>query len=59
MAPPPYSDLSEFFVPLKEYAQSAGNDEAEHRLRKAKMSFLAAHPAKPVQQSDMTMFLAS
>ena len=31
-APPPYSDLSEFFGPLKDVAQSAGNSEAGTEL---------------------------
>ena len=59
MAPPPYSDLSGFFGPLEQFAQSAGNTEAGHFLRKAEMSFLAAHAAKPAWQADMRMFLES
>ena len=59
MAPPPYSDLSGFFGPLEQFAQSAGNTEAGHFLRKAKMSFLSAHAAKPARQADMRMFLES
>ena len=47
MAPPPYSDLSEFFDPLEQFAQSAGNTEAGHFVRKAKMSVFSAHAAKP------------
>lgn len=35
MAPPPHSDLSEFFCSLQQFAQSAGNSEAGHLLRKA------------------------
>ena len=59
MAPPPYSDLSGFFGPLDEFAQSAGTTEAGHFLRKAKMSFLSAHAVKPARQADMRMFLES
>ena len=59
MAPPPYSDLSGFFGPLEQFAQAAGNIEAGHFLRKAKMSFLSAHAAKPARQADMRMFLES
>ena len=57
VAPPLYTELSGFFGPLEQVAQSAGNTEAGHFLRKAKMSFLAAHAAKPVRQADMRMFL--
>ena len=57
MAPPPYSDLLGFFDPLEQLAQSAGNTEAGHFLRKAKMSFLSAHAAKPARQADMRIFL--
>ena len=49
MAPPLYSDLSGFFGPLELFAQSAGNTEAGHFLRKAKMSFLSAYAAKPAR----------
>ena len=56
-APPPYSDLSEFFGPLEDVAQSAGNSEAGYYLRKAKMSFLAAQAAKPTRQVDIRAFL--
>ena len=59
VAPPPYTELSGFYGPLEQLAQSAGNTEATHFLRKAKMSFLAAHAAKPVWQVDMRMFLES
>ena len=59
VAPPPYTELSGLFGPLEQLAQSAGNTEAGHFLRKAKMSFLAAHAAKPVRQADMRMFLES
>ena len=59
VAPPPYTELSGFFGPLEQLAQSAGNTEAGHFLRKANMSFLAAHAAKPVRQADMRMFLES
>ena len=59
VAPPPYTELSGFFGPLEQLAQSAGNTEAGHFLRKAKMSFLAAHAVKPVRQADMRMFLES
>ena len=37
VAPPPYTELSGFFGPLEQLAQSAGNTEAGHFLRKAKM----------------------
>ena len=59
VAPPPYTELPVFFGPLEQLAQSAGNTEAGHFLRKAKMSFLAAHAPKPVRQADMRMFLES
>lgn len=61
MAPPPNSDLSGFFGPLlvEQFAQSAGNSEAGYFLRKAKMSFLAAHAAKPTRQSDIRAFVDS
>ena len=59
MAPPPYPDLSEFFGSLEQFAQSTGNAEAGHFLRKAKMSFLSVHAAKPARQADMRMFLES
>ena len=59
VASPPYTEPSGFFGPLEQLAQSAGNIEAGHFLRKAKMSFLAAHAAKPVRQADMRMFLES
>ena len=59
VASPPYTELSGFFGPLEQLAHSAGNTEAGHFLRKAKMSFLAAHAAKPVRQADMRMFLES
>ena len=59
VAPPPYTELLGFFGPLEQLAQSAGNTEAGHFLRKAKMSFLAAHMAKPVRQADMRMFIES
>ena len=59
VAPPPYSELSGFFGPLEQLAQSAGNTDAGHFLRKAKMSFLTAYAAKPVRQADMRMFLES
>ena len=59
VAPPPYTELSGFFGPLEQLAQSAGNTEVGHFLRKAKMSFLAAHAAKPVRQADMRMLLES
>ena len=58
-APPPYSDLSSCFGPLEQKAESAGNSEAAHFLRKAKMAFLAAHAAKPTQQADIRMFSES
>ena len=58
-APPPYSDLSEFFGPLEDVAQSTGNSEAGYCLRKAKMSFLAAHAAKPTRQADIRAFVGS
>ena len=58
-APPPYSDLSEFFCPLEDVAQSAGNSEAGYYLREAKMSFLAAHAAKPTRQADIRAFVES
>ena len=57
VAPPPYTELSGVFGPLEQLAQLAGNTEAGHFLRK--MSFLAAHAAKPVPQADMRMFLES
>ena len=59
MASPPYSDLSRVFGPLEQFAQSAGNTEAGHFLRKAEMSFLSAHATKPAWQADMRMFLES
>ena len=55
MAPPLYSDLSGFFGPLERLAQSAGNTEAGHFLRKA----LSAHATKPARQAYMRMFLES
>ena len=58
-APPPYSDLSSCFGPLEQKAESAGNNEAAHFLRKAKMAFLAAHAAKPTRQADIRMFSES
>ena len=58
-APPPYSDLSELFGPLEDVAQSAGNSEAGYYLCKAKMSFLAAHAAKPTRQADIRAFVES
>ena len=58
-APPPYSDLSGVFSPLEDVAQSAGNSEAGYYLRKAKMSFLAAHAAKPTRQADIRAFVES
>ena len=58
-APPPYSDLSSCFGPLEQKAESAGNSEAAHFLRKAKMAFLAAHAAKPTRQADIRMFSES
>ena len=58
-APPPYSDLSSCFGPLEQKAESAGNSEAVHFLRKAKMAFLAAHAAKPTRQADIRMFSES
>ena len=58
-APPPYSDLSSCFGPLEHKAESAGNSEAAHFLRKAKMAFLAAHAAKPTRQADIRMFSES
>ena len=57
MAPPPYSRLLDVFGPLEQYAQSAGNGEAWYLLRKANMSFLAAHAAKPTQNPEMRMVL--
>ena len=59
MAPPPYTDLSGCFGPLEQFAQSAGSTEAGNCFRKAKMSFLSAHAAKPAWQADMRMFLES
>ena len=41
MAPPPYSELS------------CGMSEAAHYLFMAKMSFHAAHTAKPMRQADI------
>ena len=58
-APPPYSDLSSCFGPLEQKAESAGNSEAAHFLRKAKMAFLAAYAAKPTRQADIRMFSES
>ena len=58
-APPPYSDLSSCFGPLEQKAESAGNSEAAHFLRKAKMAFLAAHAAKPTRKADIRMFSES
>ena len=58
-APPPYSDLSSCFGPLEQKAESAGNSEAAHFLRKAKMAFLAAHAAKPTRQAVIRMFSQS
>ena len=58
-APPPYSDLSSCLGPLEQKAESAGNSEAAHFLRKAKMAFLAAHAAKPTRQADIRMFSES
>ena len=58
-APPPYSDLSSCFGPLEQKSESAGNSEAAHFLRKAKMAFLAAHAAKPTRQADIRMFSES
>ena len=58
-APPPYSDLSSCFGPLEQKAESAGNSEAAHFLRKAKMAFLAAHAAKPTRQANIRMFSES
>ena len=58
-APPPYSDLSSCFGPLEQKAESAGNSEAAHFLRKAKMAFLVAHAAKPTRQADIRMFSES
>ena len=49
MAPPPYSNLYGVYGPLEQFAQSTGNTEAGHFLRKAKMSFLSAHAAKPAR----------
>ena len=40
MPPPSYTELSSFFGPLKHFAQSCGNDEAENLLRRAKMLFI-------------------
>ena len=59
MAPPPYSDLSGFFDPLEQFAQSARNTEVGHFLRKAKMSFLSSHAAKSARQADRRIFLES
>ena len=58
-APPLYSDLSSCFGPLEQKAESAGNSEAAHFLRKAKMAFLVAHAAKPTRQADIRMFSES
>ena len=58
-APPPYSVLSEFFGPLEDVAESAGNSKAGYYLRKAKMLFLAAHAAKPTRQADIRAFVES
>ena len=53
------TDLSSCFGPLEQKAESAGNSEAAHFLRKAKMAFLAAHAAKPTRQADIRMFSES
>ena len=55
--PPPYSDMSGFLGPLEQFAQSGGNTEAGHFLRKAEMPFLSAYAAKPARHADMRMFL--
>ena len=44
---------------LEPFAQSVGNTEAGHFLRRAKMSFLEAHAANPARQADMRMFVES
>ena len=44
MAPPPYSDLSGFFGPLEQFAQSVGNTEAGHFLRKANIYVVPPSP---------------
>ena len=51
-APPPYSDLSEFFVPLEDVAQSAGNSEAGFYLRKARCR--SSQPTQPNQRGRQT-----
>jgi len=53
MAPPPYSEISSLFGQLEQYAESCGISEAGCYLRRAKMSFLAAHASRPARQTDI------
>lgn len=59
IAPPPYTELSGYFGPLEQFAESAGNTQAAFALRKAKMAFLEAYAAKPARQTDIRMYTES
>lgn len=52
----PFSELSSYFGPLENFAESSGNVEAGNFLRKAKMSFLSAYVSKPARQADIREF---
>lgn len=58
-APPSFAELSSFFGPLEQYAESSGIGMVGHFLRKAKMAFFAAHAAKPTRQLDIRAFTES
>ena len=56
MPPPSYAERSFFFVPLKHFARSCGNDAAGNLLRRARMSFIRDFASKPGRQVDMREF---
>ena len=51
--PPAYAGLSYFFGPVEKFAQSCGNAEAGHVLRKARMYILAAYASTKTRWRDI------
>ena len=57
IAPPPYTQLSQYFGPLERAAEEFANREAAFYLQKAKLAMIKAHAPKPVRQSDIRAFV--
>lgn len=54
--PPPYTELSQHFASLENYAAGCGLDEASFLLKRARMLMIEAHASKPSRQTDVRAY---